>query len=296
MAFNYKKHDKVYDDALEDIRENVYDNIKALENEVAEIVAQGLTAETVRPMVMQAFTRHSQEVKSAAQPLTMLSEDFLKQSDIPVGPTDYTVQNTLLNLGADELSSTLEGGGEDVVKTIVLATVAGLATATIVDQVRGRISGIHMESKDPNVRKEQRKLRKLVKTGAKGAAIGAVQQSIKSKLGNINTAASVGTRMSTLVNNVVGEFNGTFSKARAASKNIKMFEYVGGIMATSRPFCVSMLGSRMSEEEIQNIWDGEHWDGKEPGDAFVVRGGYNCRHYWVPLEESYSIEASLTDE
>ena len=286
----------MYDNALSDIHEGVFDNVKALENEVAEIVALGLSPEAVRPQVMQAFTRHSQEVKSAAEPLTMLSEDFLEQSTLPASPEDYQVQSTLLNVGADELSSTLESGGEDVVKTIVLGTVAGIATAVLVDQVRGRISGIHMDSKDPNVRKEQRKLRKLVKTGAKGAAVAAVQQSIKSKLGNINTAASVGTRMSTLVDDVVGEFNGTFSKARAASKNIDMFEYVGGIMSTSRPFCISMVGSRLSEEDIQNIWDGEHWAGKEPGDPFVVRGGYNCRHYWVPIEESYTIEASLSDE
>ena len=45
MAFNVKKHDKVYDRALEEIQENVFDNVKALENEVAVIVAQGLPPE-----------------------------------------------------------------------------------------------------------------------------------------------------------------------------------------------------------------------------------------------------------
>ena len=105
MAFSYKKHDRVYDNALSDIHEGVFDNVKALENEVAEIVALGLSPEAVRPQVMQAFTRHSLEVKSAAEPLTMLSEDFLEQSTLPASPEDYQVQNTLLSVGADELSS-----------------------------------------------------------------------------------------------------------------------------------------------------------------------------------------------
>jgi hypothetical protein len=45
-----------------------------------------------------------------------------------------------------------------------------------------------------------------------------------------------------------------------------------------------MEGEVLDEETIYSIWD-DDWQGKEPGDPFVVRGGYNCRHFWVPVEE-----------
>lgn len=285
MAFNVKKHDKVYDRALEEIQENVFDNVKALENEVADIVAQGLPPEQVRPVLVQAFTRHANEVKASAGPLTNLSQDFIEQSDLPITPEDFTSESALLDTSANEFASTIQSGSEDIVKTVVLATVAGVAGEQIINQVRGRISGIQMESTDPNVRRQQRKLNKMMKKGATGAELAAQVAVIKRILpGNVNTAASVATRIKTVVDNVVGEFNGTYAKNRATRNNIEMFEYVGPVDGVTRPFCSGMAGSRMSAEEIQNVWDSSGWQGKEPGDPFVVRGGYNCRHYWVPIE------------
>ena len=286
MAFNVKKHDKVVDKALANIQADVFDSVKVLENAVAEIVAQELTPEMARPQILAAFAEQSETVKLAAQPLTTISEDFMGQSKAQTGPEDFQSQSQLLDLSSQELSNTMSSSGEDVVKTVVLGTVAGIGTAVLVNQVRGRISGIHMESNDADVRRDQRKLRKLVKTGASASAIAAVTGQIKRKLpGNVNTAASIVVKLNTAVEGVVGSYNGTYAKAQAARNNVETFEYVGGIMATSRPFCVSMVGSILNADDIQNIWDGEHWAGKEPGDPFVVRGGYNCRHYWVPVEE-----------
>lgn len=287
MAFNVKKHDKVYDRALEEIQENVFDNVKALENEVADIVAQGLPPEQSRPIIVRAFESHASQVKSSAGPLTNLSQDYLEQSDLPISPEDYTSESALLDTSGNELSSTIQSGSEDIVKTIVLGTVAGVGTQVLVNQVRGRISGVQMESADPNVRRQQRKLNKMMKKGATGAELAAQVAVIKKVLpGNVNVAASVATRMKTVVDNVVGEFNGTYAKGRATRNNIEMFEYVGPVDGVTRPFCADMAGARMSAEEIQNVWDSSGWQGKEPGDPFVVRGGYNCRHYWVPIEES----------
>tara|TARA_R110002167_G_scaffold239894_3_gene445069 strand:+ start:3383 stop:4255 length:873 start_codon:yes stop_codon:yes gene_type:complete len=286
LAFNVKKHDKILANTLEDIQSGVFDNVKALENEVADIVALGLAPEQVRPQIMQAFGRSSESVKTQAAPLTNLSQDFLNQSSVPADNADLQSESTLLNLSEQTLSSTMNSSGEDVVQTVVLATVAGLATQIIVDQVRGRIAGINMDSNNPDVRREQRKLRKMMKTGGyTGAQYASQQSKIKGLLpGNVNTAASLAVKMNTASDSVVGSFNGTFAKSRATRQEVEMFEYVGGIMATSRPFCISMVGSRMSADEINEVWDGSSWAGKEPGDPFVVRGGYNCNHYWVPIE------------
>lgn len=286
MAFNVKKHDRVVDKAIETIKADVFDNVKALENKVADIIALELPPEMVRPQILAAFAEQSQTVKDAAQPLTTISEDFMTQSKTPAGPADFQSQSQLLDLSSEELSNAISSSGEDVVKTVVLGTVAGLGTATIVAQARGRISGVQMDSTDPDVRREQRNLRKLVKTGASAALVTQSTNKLRRMLpGSVNTAGSIAVKLTTTADNVVGSFNGTYAKAQASRNGVENFEYVGGVMATSRPFCVSMVGSRMNAEDIQNLWDGSSWAGKEPGDPFVVRGGYNCRHYWVPVEE-----------
>ena len=286
MAFNVKKHDRVVDKAIETIKADVFDNVKALENKVADIIALELPPEMVRPQILAAFAEQSQTVKDAAQPLTTISEDFMTQSKTPAGPADFQSQSQLLDLSSEELSNVISSSGEDVVKTVVLGTVAGLGTATIVAQARGRISGVQMDSTDPNVKREQRNLRKLVKTGASAALVTQSTNKLRRMLpGSVNTAGSIAVKLTTTADNVVGSFNGTYAKAQASRNGVENFEYVGGVMATSRPFCVSMVGSIMNAEDIQNLWDGSSWAGKEPGDPFVARGGYNCRHYWVPVEE-----------
>jgi hypothetical protein len=268
------------------MKADVFDIVKALENEVADIVALNQSPEMVRPQILAAVEKHSQTVKDAAQTLTSISEDFMAQTKAPTSPEDFQSQSQLLDLSSEELSNAMSGSGEDIVKTVVLGTVAGLGTATLIAQARGRISGVQMDSTDPDVRREQRKLRKLVKDGASAALVTQSTNKLKRILpGNVNTAGSIAVKLTTTADNVVGSFNGTYAKAQATRNGVENFEYVGGVMATSRPFCVSMVGSIMNAEDIQNLWDGSSWAGKEPGDPFVVRGGYNCRHYWVPVDE-----------
>ena len=221
-----------------------------------------------------------------AQPLTNISQDFISQSDLPTDIADQSIENTLLTTSQDTLSTTLNSQSEDVVSTVVLATVAGLGINSIVNQVRGRISGIQLDTNKPSIRKLQRKLRKMQLTpGTNATEIAATVAAIRALLpGDVNTSASLITRMKSAVDSVVGSFDGAFAKARATRLGITSFKYSGGLIETSRPFCKEMLGQTLTIDEIQNIWSGRNWKGKEPGDPFVVRGGYNCRHYWVPIE------------
>jgi hypothetical protein len=285
LAFNTKKHDKVISKTIDNLQSGAFDTVKALENEVADLVNLNLPIESVRPQLISSFNKYSNDVRNVADPLVDVSQDYVSQSTAPALPSDFTTQSALLDLSKDSLSATVSGQAEDVVSTVVLGTVAGLTAAQIANQARGRISGVYMESNDPDIRRDQRKLRKLIKAGGQATAVGALTASIKNKLpGDVNTAASLATKLANKVESTVGSFNGAFSKARAKATKVEKFQYAGGVMATSRPFCLDMLGQELTEQEIYDIWDGSSWAGKEPGDPFVVRGGYNCQHYWVPIE------------
>lgn len=78
-------------------------------------------------------------------------------------------------------------------------------------------------------------------------------------------------------------FDSAFKRNRGQRLGVERWRYEGGTIATSREFCRQHDGRVYTNEEIQSIWSGS-WGGKEPGDPFVVRGGYNCRHRWTPVE------------
>ena len=286
MAFNTDQHDRILQDTLDQIQTGTYDTSKSLENAIADLVTQGLPIEVVRPQIMQTFNAYAESIRSEAKPLTNLSADYIAQSSAGQLPTDISTQQTLLTLSEDNLSSEVRGHTEDVIQTIVLGTVAGLTLASLQGQVRGRISGVLMDTGDPVIRRLQRELRRKMREGAAGRQITELRRLIRERLPkDIATANSLAVKLSSTVDNSIGSFDGAFAKARADSLGTKRFRYSGGIIETSRPFCREHLGDELNKAEIDAIWMGQSWAGKEPGDPFVVRGGYNCMHYWVPIEE-----------
>ena len=55
--------------------------------------------------------------------------------------------------------------------------------------------------------------------------------------------------------------------------------YAGGIMDTTREFCIKKVGKVFSRKEIQS-WENESWEGKPKSgyNPFTDLGGYNCTH------------------
>jgi len=299
LAFDVEQHDEILNRTLREVQTGAFDNVKSLESEIADLVALGVASNMIRSQIMGVFEKHSASVADVATPLVDISTNWMAQSKFPVDSKDLVAQDTLINQSKATLSSTMLAHAEDVISTVVLGTVASLGTVAMTNQVRGRISGIWMDSDDPEIRREQRKLRGLMRErdlasaykdtsiamATPLAALAATVAVIKSKLpGDVNTAASLAVKMETAGEQIVGQFDGTFAAARAERLGTERFRYAGGIIETTRPFCQDMLGREFDRDEIENIWNSQSWAGKQPGDPYIVRGGYNCMHYWVPIE------------
>ncbi len=284
MAFNTKQHDRVINNTLDDIRSGVFDSISALENEIALLVSQGYDPQTIRPQVLAAFKKWSLASRQAVAPVTNLSEDWMKQTGFATSQADLQAQTILAEQTANTVANSIDSTAENILEVIALGAAAGLATTTITQQVRGKISGVQMESDNPLVRREQRALRKLMRTGATAGEMGVVIAKIRRLTPNINTANSVRDQASKTVDASVVNFDGAYASGVSERQGVTKWRYSGGEMETTRPFCSGMIGQELTRDEIDSIW-GDSWAGKEPGDPMVVRGGYNCQHYWVPVEE-----------
>ena len=275
-----EQHAQVIEDTIQDIELGVFDNIKALENRIADLVAQGADPQTLRPQITQAFEQYSAGVADAVQPLRNVSQD--------IGTTtteDEAAEGALLNQAATDVSQTVNAGVEDVMSTLVLAGAAGATTGALVNSARGRISGIFMESDDAVVRREQRKLQRLLRTaGANKEEIDQAKRVIRDRLTGVNVSASVRDLTSKKVQDTVMKFDGAYTAGQAKRKGVQRWRYAGGVIGETRPWCEEHTGQTYTTEEIEDLW-ASGWAGKEPGDPFVVRGGYNCRHFWVPVEE-----------
>jgi len=78
------------------------------------------------------------------------------------------------------------------------------------------------------------------------------------------------------------QFDASLNTAIGKQAGATQWKYVGGLIETTRPFCRKHEGQIFTEEEIMETW-GDSWAGKASGNPFIVRGGYNCRHKFIPV-------------
>jgi len=78
------------------------------------------------------------------------------------------------------------------------------------------------------------------------------------------------------------EIDAVMTKRKAEEAGIERFRYYGSLISDSRDWCVHHVNKVFTKEEI-NAWEGKSWSGKAPGDPFVARGGWNCRHNFTPV-------------
>lgn len=78
----------------------------------------------------------------------------------------------------------------------------------------------------------------------------------------------------------------------AKRTGITDFLYFGNVIASTRHFCRQRAGQVYNIKEIQS-WNGLKWKGKKPGNVFINRGGYNCRHTLHPVKKRWIKEGRV---
>jgi len=93
----------------------------------------------------------------------------------------------------------------------------------------------------------------------------------------------------------------SYSAAINDELGLEWFEYLGGEIPTTRPFCEHREGKIFHKKEIEAWGDGKNsggisdirngtWagriDGTDSKSIFTLVGGWNCRHYLVPVPDN----------
>ena len=147
-------------------------------------------------------------------------------------------------------------------------------------RIRQSINGVYAQA-------DQEKVRQLVEVanfGSEAASKKAIEELHRvyaaDKLGNnMRKYATVYTQDSIM------QFNAQATVAHAKQAGVDKWIYYGDVIRDSRPFCAEHAGKTFTTDEIYRLWEGD-WKGKAAGDPFIVRGGYNCRHHFAPVNYS----------
>tara|TARA_R100000654_G_scaffold12320_1_gene26840 strand:+ start:725 stop:1633 length:909 start_codon:yes stop_codon:yes gene_type:complete len=167
--------------------------------------------------------------------------------------------------------------------------IAGRPFDDMVSNIRGHINGVYQSSNIAEINQlvdfvNENKYNINMKAKVEEAIKKLQTQYASDRAGN-NMRRYAGQ----IAHDSVMQFHGQFTVKKAKDSGLNHFQYVGTLVRDSRPFCRSMVNKTLTEKEVRDIWNNRSWAGKSTGDPFIVRGGYRCRHTWIPTNPDWNI-------
>ena len=166
-------------------------------------------------------------------------------------------------------------------------TLVGRDFVELEKELRQTINGIYSKTDD----REAQKLVDFVKENKNKKSmqvrVDKAVQTLQSKFGRDRAGENMRRYASQILNDGLREFDAQVNAKKALDAGLEYVKYSGDIIPTTRSICRNVIngvyskraGNIFTVDEVRKIW-ATSWIGKKPGDPFIVRGGYNCRHQW----------------
>ena len=163
------------------------------------------------------------------------------------------------------------------------STLTGRPVTEMVQTLRSKINGIYQQSDN----KKAQELVDYIANNPNGAEVDTAVSQLQTIYGRDRLGDNLNRYATQIVQDSLMGFDGQFAKFRADELGLTSYVYYGSLVRDSRDFCVENANKIFTEEEIREKWANETWQGKAQGDPFVVRGGYNCRHHFQPVNPDW---------
>ena len=165
------------------------------------------------------------------------------------------------------------------------STIAGRPFEDMVDNIRTHINGVYRKSNSAEINELVDFINENKFDSAKKVQVEDAVRKLHTQYASDRAGNNLRRYAGQIAHDSVMQFHGQFTVAKAKEAGIDKFTYTGTLVRDSRDFCVEMLNKVLTEEQIREIWNSRGWQGKSTGDPFIVRGGYRCRHTWIPTVE-----------
>ena len=165
--------------------------------------------------------------------------------------------------------------------------IAGRPFEDMVSNIRAHINGAYRKSNNREINELVDFINENKFNESKKIAVEEAVRKLQTEYATDRAGNNLRRYAGQIAHDSVMQFHGQFTVAKAKESGLNHFTYTGTLVRDSRPFCQSMLNKTLTEKEIRDIWNNRSWKGKSTGDPFIVRGGYRCRHTWIPTDPNW---------
>ena len=173
---------------------------------------------------------------------------------------------------------------------IYQSTIAGRPFEDMVSNIKSHINGVYKTSNSAEINELVDFINENKFDSTKKAQVEDAVRKLHTQYASDRAGNNLRRYASQIAHDSVMQFHGQFTVAKAKEAGLNHFTYTGTLVRDSRPFCQEMLNKTLTEEQIRDMWNNRAWQGKSTGDPFIVRGGYRCRHTWIPTDPAWGEE------
>jgi len=282
------RHSAVIDQLLRSAATTSLVVIRSIERAVVALIEDGADTGVIHNEILNQWRNWSQttvdSLQLSAADTILLHEEMLLS---PPGATDQdrAVTQQLQRSVFDQLQQPAQSAAQDIVNSLIVGGVVGIATAELAQRAAIRISGYLSDVTNPLLTNIQQDYTRAIRQGRFELA---AQHMIKLRAawGTANIGPSLFAQSGVVMHDGIMDFDSVFAQWRGTSLGVTQWRYSGTASANTRDFCAAHVGQVFDAESARKLWASQTWSGKRSGDAFVVRGGYNCRHYWTPVDKN----------
>ena len=298
---------RVLDKLADQHEQRIIDVLYRLEEDVIREVTRATGGKLVSQRLaiqLQPAIRNLVETTFLDEADTIINEEYNKiakevldtfgEMPIPKKFKSLTeVDLTTLNALKTQSFSGFEDIAERFLKVIndeiYQSTIAGRPFEDMVTNIRSHINGVYKRSNVAEINELVDFINENKFDNAKRAEIEEAVRKLHTQYASDRAGNNLRRYASQIAHDSVMQFHGQFTVAKAKDAGLTHYRYTGTLVRDSRPFCRDMLNKTLTENEIRDIWNNQGWQGKSTGDPFIVRGGYRCRHTWIPTNPEWDI-------
>ena len=298
---------RILDKLADQHEQRIIDVLYRLEEDVIKEVTRATGGKLVSQRLaiqLQPAIRNLVETTFLDEADTIINEEYNKiakevldtfgEMPIPKKFKSLTeVDLTTLNALKTQSFSGFEDIAERFLKIIndevYQSTIAGRPFEDMVSNIRSHINGVYKRSNTAEINELVDFINENKFDNAKKAEIEEAVRKLHTQYASDRAGNNLRRYASQIAHDSVMQFHGQFTVAKAKDAGLTHFTYTGTLVRDSRPFCRDMLNKTLTEKEIRDTWNIQGWQGKSTGDPFIVRGGYRCRHTWIPTNPDWDI-------
>lgn len=178
---------------------------------------------------------------------------------------------------------------DTIANEVYESAVVGKPFNEMVKNIRGQINGVYQRSNENAINRLVSYIDKNRYSSDASiiAKVKSARETLHTKYGADILGENMRKYSSQIAHDSIMQFDGQFTKYKGDEAGITSYKYTGTNIATTRDFCRRNLNRVFTEEEARSVWSSQSWAGKSGNDPFVNRGGYRCRHSFIPFDPEW---------